>query len=78
LEWGSHHGPVPSIGILARYDHFTPSTAASGYQEFWVGGIFWDTTPKTSFSLDYQKTTPKGGLSGNPTELWFIHWQVLF
>lgn len=78
LEWSPNHGKVPSIGLLARYDHFKPSTAANGYQEFWVGGIFWDTTPKTSFSLDYQKTTPKGGLSGNPTELWFLHWQVMF
>lgn len=78
LEWAKDHGDVPSIGLLARYDHFTPSTAASGYQEFWVGGIFWDTTPKTSFSLDYQKTTPKGGLTGTPTELWYVHWQVLF
>lgn len=78
LEWSKDHGKVPSIGLLARYDHFAPSTAASGYQEFWVGGIFWDTTPKTSFSLDYQKTTPKGGMTGNPTELWYLHWQVLF
>lgn len=78
LEWASDHGKVPSIGLLARYDHFQPNTNSNGYQEFWVGGIFWDTTPKTSFSLDYQKTTPKNGLSGNPTELWYLHWQVLF
>jgi len=78
LEWSSNHGKVPSIGLLARYDHFEPNTNSNGYQEFWVGGIFWDTTPKTSFSLDYQKTTPKSGLAGNPTELWYLHWQVLF
>jgi hypothetical protein len=78
LEWGSNHGKVPSIGLLARYDHFEPNTNSNGYQEFWVAGIFWDTTPKTSFSLDYQKTAPKSGLAGNPTELWYLHWQVLF
>lgn len=77
LEWGSH-GAEPSVGLLARYDHFTPNTAAAGYQEFLVGGVFWDLTPEASLSFDYQKTTPKNGLGGNPTELWYVHWQVRF
>ena len=77
LEWG-RHGKVPSIGILARYDHFKPDNSVDGYQEFLVGGLFWDVTPKASLSLDYQKTTPKAGLTGNPSDLWFVHWQVLF
>jgi hypothetical protein len=77
LEWGQQT-KVPSLGILARYDHFTPDNTSSGYQEFLVGGVFWDITPKTSFSVDYQKTTPKNGMTGTPTELWYLHWQVLF
>lgn len=78
LEWAPDHGKVPSIGILARYDHFKPNKDAPGYQVFYVGGLFWDPTPKTSFSIDYQKTDPKDGYGGNPQSFWYVHWQVTF
>jgi len=69
---------MPSIGVVARYDHFTPDDAAAGYQENWIGGVFWEPTPKTALALDYQRSTPKGGLSGTVSEIWYLHWQVSF
>ncbi|HEX8716730.1 MAG TPA: hypothetical protein VF722_07095 [Gemmatimonadaceae bacterium] len=69
---------MPSIGLVARYDHFTPDDAAAGYQENWIGGVFWEPTPQTALALDYQRTTPKGGLSGAVSEIWYLHWQVTF
>jgi hypothetical protein len=69
---------MPSIGLVARYDHFTPDDAAAGYQENWIGGVFWEPTPQTALALDYQRSTPKGGLSGAVSEIWYLHWQVTF
>jgi hypothetical protein len=69
---------MPSIGLVARYDHFTPDDAAAGYQENWIGGVFWEPTPQTALALDYQRTTPKGGLSGAVSGIWYLHWQVTF
>lgn len=68
----------PSVGLVARYDHFTPSTAATGYLENWIGGIFWEPTPRTALALDYQRSTPKSGLGGNTSEVWYAHWQINF
>jgi len=69
---------MPSLGLVARYDHFTPNDGVSGYQENWIGGLFWEPTPKTALSLDYQRSTPKGGLTGDVSETWYLHWQVNF
>lgn len=69
---------MPSIGLVARYDHFTPDDAAAGYQENWIGGVFWEPTPQTALALDYQRSVPKGGLSGAVSEIWYLHWQVNF
>jgi hypothetical protein len=45
---------------------------------YFLGGVFWEPTPKTALALDYQTTEPLDGLGGAKSENWFVHWQVNF
>lgn len=78
FQFGPDGAKQPHVGALLRYDHFTPDNSANGYSETWIGGLFWEPTPKTGFSLDYQHVAPKNGLGGAASSIWFLHWQVNF
>ncbi len=62
------------LGLVGRYDRFTPNTAVSGYLATVIAGLTWDLTKKAALSLDYQEQTPKSGLVGfNGTKTYFLH-----
>lgn len=81
-------------GLIGRFDHFTPNTSptAAAYAgntpayNYTVLGAFWDATPRTSFSLDWQNQSPTGfpepfpaALKVTPTQSTiFLHWQASF
>ncbi|HXN76239.1 MAG TPA: hypothetical protein VN876_06365 [Gemmatimonadaceae bacterium] len=62
------------LGLVGRYDRFTPNTAVSGYLNTIIAGLTWDLTKKTALSLDYQEQLPKSGLVGfTATKTYFLH-----
>jgi hypothetical protein len=62
------------LGLVGRYDRFTPNTAVSGYLNTIIAGLTWDLTKKTALSLDYQEQLPKSGLVGfAATKTYFLH-----
>lgn len=62
------------LGLVGRYDRFTPNTAVSGYLNTIIAGLTLDLTKKTALSLDYQEQTPKSGLVGiAATKTYFLH-----
>lgn len=61
------------LGVIARYDRFTPSTASPGYVNTVIGGLTWDLTKKTALSLDYQEQTPKNGALAAASKTYFLH-----
>jgi hypothetical protein len=81
-------------GLIGRFDHFTPNTSpdAAPYAgdtpsyNYSVLGAFWEPTPKTSFSLDWQLASPTGFPEPFPAALKvtprqstiFLHWQATF
>lgn len=81
-------------GLIGRWDHVTPNTSptAAAYAgntpayNYTVLGAFWDATPRTSFSLDWQNQSPTGfpepfptALHATPTQSTiFLHWQASF
>jgi hypothetical protein len=77
LEWTSGSSPS-SVGLVFRWDQFKPNVDASGRMRYFLGGVFWEPTPKTALALDYQTTEPLDGLGGAKSENWFVHWQVNF
>jgi hypothetical protein len=77
LEWRSGSSPS-SVGVVFRWDQFTPNVDASGKTRYLLGGIFWEPTANTALALDYQTTEPMDGLGGAKSENWFLHWQVNF
>jgi hypothetical protein len=66
------------MGVIFRWDQFAPDRAANGKLRYLLGGVFWEPTSKTALALDYQRTEPVGGLAGNTSESWYLHWQVAF
>jgi hypothetical protein len=81
-------------GMIGRIDRFTPNIDPTGpayagstpaYQYVVLGGFF-EPTIRTSFSLDWQRQTPRGfpeplpaALNVNPTQSTiFVHWQASF
>ena len=93
LEWANPK-KHSSWAVVARWDHFTPNTSptAAAYAgttpayNYTVLGTFWDVTPRTSFSIDWQQQSPSGypepfpaALKVTPTQSTiFVHWQASF
>lgn len=77
LEWVSGAKPSP-VGVIVRWDQFTLDRDASGKLRYFLGGVFWEPTPKTALAIDYQTTEPLDGLGGSKSETWYLHWQVAF
>jgi hypothetical protein len=92
-EWA--HPTVHSRwGVIGRIDRFTPNASPTdaayagetpSYQ-FTVAGLFYEPTPRTSFSLDWQQQSPTGFPEPFPAALHvtpvqstiFVHWQASF
>lgn len=71
-----------NIGLIGRFDHFTPNTDSDGHQNFFIAGLFWEPTPKAAIALDYQRQESKGyplGSAAPATQnVWYLHWTVTF
>jgi hypothetical protein len=78
LEFGKPNLQKNSIGLVLRYDHFTPNNNVSGDQTFLVAGIMWEPTRKAALALDYQTTQPQNGLAGTTAKTWFLHYNLVF
>lgn len=61
------------LGIVARWDRFTPNTATNGFVNTIIGGLTWDLNKKTAISLDYQEVTPHSGAVVTPSRTYFMH-----
>ncbi|MDQ6888180.1 MAG: hypothetical protein M3068_12965 [Gemmatimonadota bacterium] len=69
LEW-MNAAEKSSVGIVVRYDHFTPNTStgnslnSSAYQgstpsyNLLIAGVFWEPTARTALALDLQRQSP--------------------
>ena len=77
LEWASG-SDRSSVGLIFRWDQFTPDRDVTGKLRYLLGGVFWEPTSKTALALDYQRTEPVDGLGGDASERWYVHWQVAF
>jgi len=95
-EWANPADPKvrSNWGLIGRIDHFTPNTSpsATAYASdtpaynYTVLGAFWEPTPHTSVSLDWQNQSPSGfpepfpaALKVTPTQSTvFLHWQASF
>lgn len=61
------------LGIVGRWDRFTPNTAAAGYVNTVIAGLTWDLNKKTAFALDYQEVTPHNGAVAAVSKTYFLH-----
>ena len=61
------------LGVVARWDRFTPNTATSGYVSTVIAGLTWDLNRKTALALDYQEVTPHHGASAAASKTYFLH-----
>jgi hypothetical protein len=79
------------FGIVARYDHVTPTASTSGFAtppssdntyHSLIGGVFWDLSQKAQLALDYQEQlSASNGSSANPPaplKGYFAHFVVNF
>jgi hypothetical protein len=79
------------FGIVARYDHVSPSTSTTGFvtppatsnaYHTLIGGVFWDLSQKAQLALDYQESLASdNGLSNGPpsqSKGYFAHFVVNF
>ncbi len=68
-----------SVGVIARYDHWRPNKTVDETQQFFLGGIFWEPTRRSSLAIDYQYLKPiAAGITGATQENWLLHWQLIF
>ncbi|HEV7991890.1 MAG TPA: hypothetical protein VGP25_08700 [Gemmatimonadaceae bacterium] len=90
LAFASASGRSP-FGIVARYDHVSPSTSTTGFvtppstsnaYHNVIGGVFFDLSQKAQIALDYQESLASSNGSSNapPTPLhgYFAHFVVNF
>ncbi len=71
-------GVKSPVGAIFRYDHFKPNKALPAARNFFLGGVFWDVTSRSSLALDLQYAQ---GVNGDPTPTYkqlFLHWQGTF
>ncbi len=61
------------LGVVARWDRFTPNTARSGYVNSVIAGLTWDLNKKSSLAFDYQETTPHAGAVAATSKTYFLH-----
>ena len=61
------------LGLIGRWDRYTPSTGAPGYVNTVIAGATWDLNKKAALSLDYQEQTPHNGVIAAVTKTYFLH-----
>lgn len=61
------------LGLIGRWDRFTPNTATAGYVNTVIAGVTWDLNKKSALSLDYQEQTPHNGAITVVTKTYFLH-----
>jgi len=61
------------LGIVARFDRFTPNRDAAAYSNTVIAGVIWDLNKRTSLSLDYQEQTSHNGPVVPNTKTYFLH-----
>lgn len=61
------------LGIVARWDRFTPNTARAGYVNSVIAGLTWDLNKKTALALDYQEVIPHSGAVAAASKSYFLH-----
>lgn len=87
----AHRSP---FGVVARYDRFTPNTGplsptyagTTPSYDVTIVGLFWDPTPRTTFSADWQVQRPTGFPDPAPRALkltprqssLYLHWQATY
>jgi hypothetical protein len=72
---------VAKLGVVARWDQFTPRTEIPGVQRLIVAGIQLEPTPRTALTLDYQSLAPSEFAGRAPIaemRSWFLHWSASF
>jgi hypothetical protein len=77
-NWG---GNVARLGLVARWDQFTPRTGQPGKLRLLVSGVQFEPTERTALSLDYQSLEPVSFKASNApaaTATWFLHWSASF
>ena len=61
------------LGIVGRWDRFTPNTGTDAFINTVIAGLTWDLNKKVALSLDYQEQTPHNGAIFTPTKIYFLH-----
>jgi hypothetical protein len=90
LAFANASGKSP-FGIVARYDHVSPSTSSTGFvippptsnaYHTLIGGVFWDLSQKAQIALDYQESlaSDNGSSSAPPSQSkgYYAHFVVNF
>jgi hypothetical protein len=90
LAFADPKGKSP-FGLVARYDHVTPTSSTTGFAtspstdnayHTLIGGVFWDLSQKAQLALDYQESlASNNGLSNSPpaqSKAYFAHFVVNF
>ncbi|MDB4881313.1 MAG: hypothetical protein JWL95_79, partial [Gemmatimonadetes bacterium] len=80
-----------SVGVVARYDHVSPSTSTTGFAtppstsnsyHNIIGGVFWDLSQKAQLALDYQESLASSNDVSNappaPSKGYYLHFVVNF
>lgn len=60
------------LGLVARWDRFTPNMNLTGHIDTIVTGLTWDVNKKVSVSADYQEQTPHAAIAA-ATKTYFFH-----
>lgn len=74
------------LGVVARWDRFTPRTALTGSQQLVIAGLQLEPSARTALTLDYQSLAPEGYAANapiaqtriTPGKTWFLHWSATF
>ena len=61
------------LGVVARWDRFTPNTASAGVVNTIIAGLTWDLNKKVSVSADYQEQTPHAPATSPRARTYFFH-----
>ncbi|MEO6528157.1 MAG: hypothetical protein ABIP93_16160 [Gemmatimonadaceae bacterium] len=90
LAFANATGKSP-FGVVARYDHVTPSTSTTGFvtppstsnsYHTVIGGVFWDLNQKAQLALDYQESLASDNGTSNsppsPSKGYYLHFLVNF
>ncbi|MFL5524267.1 MAG: hypothetical protein ACJ8AF_09185, partial [Gemmatimonadaceae bacterium] len=61
------------LGIVGRWDRFTPNGDTDADITTAIAGLTWDVNKKVAISFDYQEQTPHSGAIFTATKTYFMH-----